>query len=105
RTDLLRSGSPRAPGISLMATDLFSTLDDDASLDSGRRFAAVVADYFAAAHAGDGPVSTGLSHAELSSRFDEPLPIDGAPLDDVLARVRREVLSDANRLAHPMAFG
>jgi L-2,4-diaminobutyrate decarboxylase len=88
-----------------MIHDVMAALDDDASRGAGEAVARLVADYLGAAHAAHGPVSTPRSPAEIARRFDEPMPERGAPLDAVLARVRDEVLSDANRLAHPMAMG
>lgn len=77
----------------------------DATDTVARRFASVAADYVARAARGDGAVSTPRPSAELARRFDEPMPAAGAALDLVLARLERDVLSDANRLVHPMAMG
>lgn len=41
----------------------------------------------------------------LARRFAEPVPRHGRPLAEVLARLERDVLSDVNRLAHPMYLG
>ena len=49
-------------------------------------------------------VRAGMS-AELLARFAEPMPEDGQPLADVVARVARDVLPDCNRLWHPMYVG
>ncbi len=35
----------------------------------------------------------------------EPLPAEGRPLDDVLARLKNDVLPDCNRLTHPRSMG
>jgi L-2,4-diaminobutyrate decarboxylase len=50
-------------------------------------------------------VSTSLAPDALYARFDEPLPRAARPLDEVLARLARDVLADVNRLTHPMAMG
>src|SRR5690606_13030309 len=42
---------------------------------------------------------------ELNERFREPLPVSGRPMREVLERIGRDVLSDANHLLHPMAVG
>jgi L-2,4-diaminobutyrate decarboxylase len=80
-------------------------LEGDAERGAGERFLALAADYLAATRAGTGPVSTPLLPGEIAGRFDEPLPRGGAPLADVVARLRDEVMADANRLMHPMYMG
>ena len=62
-------------------------------------------EYLADTRAGDGRVSTALDPADLAARFAEPLPAEGRPLDDVLARLRHDVLPDCNRLTHPRSMG
>jgi len=73
--------------------------------EAGQLFVALVADYFAGTREGRGPVSTPLTAEELAVRFDEPLPAKGRPLRDVVRRLSRDVVSDANHLMHPMAVG
>jgi len=84
---------------------LLAPLDDDASADTGRRFADLIAAYLADTHAGTGPVSTRRTPEELATRFGEPMPQEGAPLDAVLDRLAREILPEATRLTHPMYLG
>ena len=62
-------------------------------------------DYLAGTRTGDGPVSTPLAPAELARLFDEPLPLEGRPLAEVVERLRRDVLPASNRLSHPRAMG
>jgi L-2,4-diaminobutyrate decarboxylase len=50
-------------------------------------------------------VSTPLTSAELAERFDEPIPLDGMPLESVVARLRTQVLPDCNRFFHPRYAG
>jgi L-2,4-diaminobutyrate decarboxylase len=84
---------------------LLAPLDDDASADTGRRFADLIAAYLAETHAGAGPVSTRRTPEELAARFGEPMPQDGAPLDTVLDRLAHDILPEATRLTHPMYLG
>jgi L-2,4-diaminobutyrate decarboxylase len=77
----------------------------DSSRESGALFAELVARYLDETRAERGPVSTALSVDEIAQRFDEPMPGEGKPLRDVVERVRREVVSDANHLTHPMYMG
>lgn len=73
--------------------------------EAAARVIALATDYLAATRAGEGPVSSALTPAALARRFDEPLPRAGHPLADVVERVARDVLSDVNRLYHPMYLG
>jgi L-2,4-diaminobutyrate decarboxylase len=50
-------------------------------------------------------VSTTLSPSEIAERFDEPIPLDGMPLEAVVERLREQVLPDCNRLYHPRYVG
>ena len=65
----------------------------------------MIARYLAGTREGHGGVSSSTDPAVLASRFDEPLPIEGRPLAEVLARLERDVLADVNRLSHPMYLG
>lgn len=91
--------------MTLSLPDLLAELERDTSAEAGQAFASLVTGYFARTRTGEGPVSTAFSPAELASRFREPLPLDGQPLADVLARVEREILPDCNRLMHPRSLG
>ncbi|HEU4698383.1 MAG TPA: pyridoxal-dependent decarboxylase [Gemmatimonadales bacterium] len=79
--------------------------EQDTALEAGAEFLRLTADYLAATRAGEGPVSTGLDSAALDARFDEPLPREGRPLEEIAARLARDVVADANRLMHPMYLG
>jgi L-2,4-diaminobutyrate decarboxylase len=85
--------------------DLLSRIEQDATLDAALQFATLTAGYLSDTRTGDGPVSTPRSNAELAARFDEPMPLDGRPLHEVVARLRDEVLPDCNRLYHPRYVG
>jgi len=68
-------------------------------------FAEVIARYLAGTRTGNGPVSASTDPGVLASRFDEPLPVEGRPLAEVLGRLEHDVLPDVNRLSHPMYLG
>jgi L-2,4-diaminobutyrate decarboxylase len=89
----------------LPAADVVAAIAADAQAAAAAPFVDLAAAYFAAAAAGDGPVSTALGPAELAARFAEPLPRAGRPLAEVAARLARDVVADANRLCHPMYLG
>ena len=84
---------------------LLAELEADMSADAAALFVQLATGYFAGTRSGEGPVSTPHTSAELSARFDEPLPRHGRSLAEVVARVRDEVLPDANRLYHPRYVG
>jgi L-2,4-diaminobutyrate decarboxylase len=84
---------------------VLSAIEEDADRAAGEAFAELVAGYFDEARSGAGRVSTARAPEELARRFDEPLPVSGRPLADVLARLRGEVVPDSNHLCHPRAMG
>ena len=86
-------------------SDPLSSLESDTSLAAATLFARLATEYLAGTREGSGPVSTAQSSSEIAERFDEPLPLDGMPLDAVAARLREEVLPDCNHLYHPRYAG
>ena len=93
------------PDTSPSHESILRSLVEDASLGAAERFLAVASRYIASAGEGRGPVSTVLTPSQLAARFDEPLPMTGRPLGDVIARLERDVIGDATRLMHPMYMG
>jgi L-2,4-diaminobutyrate decarboxylase len=87
------------------AAEVLAALEQDAARDAGLPFLTLAAEYFADTRTGEGPVSSALDPAEMAARFREPVPRAGRPLEEVLERLRRDVVADANRLCHPMAMG
>ena len=85
--------------------DIHTNLESDMSLEAAAMFTELTASYLADTRAGHGPVSTPRSPAELAARFDEPMPVEGRPLREVVDRLRDEVLPDCNRLYHPRYAG
>jgi L-2,4-diaminobutyrate decarboxylase len=85
--------------------DIRESLELDSSLESATLFTELATAYLAATRTGEGPVSSPRSPSELAARFDEPMPLDGRPLREVVARLRDEVLPDCNRLYHPRYAG
>ncbi|HEV2148714.1 MAG TPA: pyridoxal-dependent decarboxylase [Longimicrobiaceae bacterium] len=84
---------------------ILDELERDTAPAAAAGFLELAADYFAETRAGEGPVSTALGPAEIAARFDEPLPLAGRPLAEVIERLRRDVLPDCNRFYHPMYMG
>ncbi len=88
-----------------MTAPILSEIEADTTLDVATQFAQLVAGYLAETRSGEGPVSTARTVAELAARFDEPLPLEGKPIAEVVRRLRDDVLADANRLYHPRYAG
>ena len=80
-------------------------LERDATPEAAAVVIGLATEYFEATGRGEGPVSSGVAPNEVEARFDEPMPEDGSSLEDVIARVRSEIMADANRLGHPMYMG
>src|SRR5919107_482960 len=51
------------------------------------------------------PVCSAATPGELEEMFDEPLPEEGSPAEDVLARLGRDVLPHAMNIPSPRYFG
>lgn len=88
-----------------MPADILAAIGRDYDAAVAERFLRTVVEYIARARSGDGAVSTSSTPAELAARFDEPLPTGGMEIPELLARIERDIVGDANRLMHPMAMG
>src|SRR5881394_226581 len=88
-----------------MIDDILAELEADTSLDVGKQFAAITARYFESTRNGSGQVSTPLSAEQLERRFAEDFPAVGRPVGEIIERLEREVLADANKYYHPMYMG
>src|ERR1700675_2213898 len=88
-----------------MINDILAELEADTSLEVGEIFAGVTARYFESTRPGNGQVATPRRPHELTRRFDEELPSDGRPVAEIIQRLEREVLADANKYYHPMYMG
>ena len=88
-----------------MPKSILDELEQDESAESGSLFLGIAARYFSDTRSGDGQVSTPLSPREIAERFNEPMPADGRPLPEIIERIEREIVSDANKFFHPMYMG
>src|SRR6266480_7716811 len=88
-----------------MIDDILAELESDTSLEVGEQFAAVTARYFASTRGGSGRVSTPRSAEDLATRFNEVFPRESRPVAEIIERLEREVLADANKYYHPMYMG
>ena len=88
-----------------MIDDILAELEADTSLETGQQFAAVTARYFASTRAGSGQVSTPLTSEEIAARFAEDFPREGRPLAEIIERLEKQVIADANKSYNPMYMG
>jgi len=84
---------------------ILAAIEDDASRSVGERFVALAAEYFADTRARDARVSTAQTPSALASRFDEPIPSAPREVDDIVRRIRDEIIPDCNHLFHPRYVG
>jgi L-2,4-diaminobutyrate decarboxylase len=80
-------------------------IEADADANVARAFASLAAEYFTITRSREGRVSTAHTAAGLAARFDEPLPDEGHPIDEILARIRADVIPESNHLFHPRYVG
>ncbi len=88
-----------------MLSDIGTALESDSTREAAFLFLDLVAHHLGETRRAAGPVSTTCSVGELAARFDEPLPRRGKSLGDVVTRIARDVITDANHLTHPMYMG
>jgi L-2,4-diaminobutyrate decarboxylase len=86
-------------------TDIRQELEKDAELSAATSIVELAAEYLVASRDRTAHVSSVQDQALLARRFDEPMPMRGAPLADVVDRLRKEVIPDSNWLYHPRAMG
>ena len=88
-----------------MSNRPLAAIEADATFEAGAGFLELAL-AFLAESAGEGaPVAPATPPDALAARFAESLPQGGAPLAEVLARVRRDVAAESIRLTHPMYLG
>src|SRR5690348_1868692 len=91
--------------MTLQPPDILRRIEADADAKVGSAFVRVAAEYFAETRNRDTRVSTAHTPAGLAERFDEPLPREGNGIDDVIERLRLDVVPDSNHLFHPRYVG
>lgn len=84
---------------------ILSMLEADVEADVGRLFSDLASEYMVQMRNRDSRVSTAHTPAGLAARFDEPMPRHGQPVDEIIARLRNEVIPDCNHLYHPRYVG
>lgn len=85
--------------------DVLAELKGDAQAEIAGAFLDLAVGHYAATRSGDAPVSTALAPEQIAELFDEPLPRHGRPVEEVIERLRRDVLAHSNHLTNPRAMG
>jgi L-2,4-diaminobutyrate decarboxylase len=86
-------------------TNVREDLEADAEFAAASKMVKLAADYLAESRDRANHVSSVQDQRALASRFNEPMPLHGASLDEVIERLRTEVIPDSNWLYHPRAMG
>ncbi|MBM3908944.1 MAG: pyridoxal-dependent decarboxylase [Gemmatimonadetes bacterium] len=89
----------------MLPEELRQSVDADRTREAGALFVDVVARYFAETGYGESAVSPTAGHPQRRPTFDEPMPAQGRALSEIVERLEREFLANANRLSHPMYMG
>lgn len=88
-----------------MIDDILAELEADTSLETGQQFAAVTARYFASTRTGTGQVSTPHTSEQIAARLAEEFPPEGRSIAEIIERLEKQVMADANKYYHPMYMG
>ena len=88
-----------------MPADILMTLEQDCAPEVARAFLTLATDYLAATRDRNMRVSTDATRGHLAHRFAEPLPTQGRPVAEIVARLRDHVIPDCNHLYHPRYVG
>jgi len=99
-------GSLSSQGSSEIAQPkILTQIEDDARAEVAHAFVDIAADYFAETRDRSTRSSTSHTPATLAERFDEPIPQAGAPISEIIERLRTQVMPDSNHLWHPRYVG
>ncbi len=69
----------------------------------GRAVTKIISEH--AARLDETPVTSPATPADLEKIFDEPLPLDGVPVEDILDRFTRDIAAHAMQVPSPRYFG
>lgn len=88
-----------------MPADIITLIEQDCAPEVAQAFLTLATDYLAATRDRNMRVSTDQTRSQLAHRFAEPLPTSGRPVDEIVARLRDQVIPDCNHLYHPRYVG
>ena len=84
---------------------ILAAIEDDARAGVARQFTDVAAEYFADSRDRSSRASTEHGPATIAERFDEPAPRSGVSVDEIITRIRTQIVPDSNHLYHPRYAG
>jgi L-2,4-diaminobutyrate decarboxylase len=84
---------------------ILATIEDDMRAAVAREFIDVAVDYFGDTRDRRSQASTRHDPSTLAERFDEPVPRLGASVEEIISRLRTQVVPDSNHLFHPRYAG
>src|SRR5689334_11999174 len=84
---------------------ILETIEEDARAEVARQFIDVAAEYFADSRDRSTRASTQCTPVALAERFDEPAPRTGVSVDEIISRIRTQIVPESNHLYHPRYAG
>ena len=82
-----------------------AAIEADCEAAVGRLFTDLASEYLTSTRNREDRVFTRHTQSELAARFDEPPPKSGQSVDEILERIRTQIIPDANHLFHPRYVG
>jgi glutamate/tyrosine decarboxylase-like PLP-dependent enzyme len=86
-------------------TTILDDLEHDMTPDAASAFVQLVTEYLAATRDTSQRVTSAHTPEQLAARFAEPLPRRGRPIEEIVARLRDDVIAESNHLYHPRYVG
>lgn len=88
-----------------MGTSIVDELERDMAPEVARAFMQLATEYLVGTRDVAQRVTSSQSPAALAQRFAEPLPRTGRSVEQILARLRTDVIAQSNHLYHPRYVG
>jgi len=88
-----------------MGTSIVDELERDMAPEVAQAFVQLATEYLAGTRDVAQRVTSSQSPAALAQRFAEPLPRTGRSVEQILARLRTDVIAESNHLYHPRYVG
>lgn len=88
-----------------MKRSIIDEIEGDMAPEVAAAFMQLALEYLTETRDATQRATTAHSARELAARFDEPLPAAGRSIDEVVKRLRTEVIADSHRLYHPRYMG
>ena len=88
-----------------MESTIVEELERDMSPEVAAAFTHLAVEYLAETRDASQRVTTRHTPAELAARFAEPLPRAGRSVQEIVTRLRTDVIAESNHLSHPRYMG